>query len=491
MDTPIVEMRNIHKRFGSTYALRGVDLTVIPGEVHALLGRNGAGKSTLVSALSGFTPADSGTIRVGDVTIEAQGDDYAALTRDKVAHVQQMPRLFNLMTVAENLLIENPSVRNRFGFVDQKLSVQKARDFIANWNVEIDVEALVGTLSAESRQLLEIMKALGRGVPLIILDEPTAALTNSEKTLLYDSVNRLKHQGIAFVYISHHLAEVFEVADVVTIVRDGSVVVEREPVAKLDATRIANLMVGEDVIKSFRTDISQQQATPAVIVDSVCLTPNSDSISFSVQPGEILALAGPVGGGKELLGEVIAGVRPATSGKIAGPDGSELTIGYVPSDRHESGYVGILPIRENITHGGLNILSDIFGFIQSRREKDHTMKLSEETNVLATSFEQPVAELSGGNQQKVVFARALCRSPQMVVALSPTRGVDVGAKEQLYDLLRTLAAGGIAVVVVSDEHEEIVQIANRVLIILGNKVVGHLEGDYAVEDLVLKMEGVA
>lgn len=491
MDTPIVEMRDIHKRFGSTYALRGVDLTVYPGEVHALLGRNGAGKSTLVSALSGFTPADSGTLRVGDVSIDAQGQNYAASIRDKVAHVQQIPRLFNLMTVAENLLIENPSVRNRFGFVNQKLAVHKAREFISNWNVSIDVEALVGSLSAESRQLLEIMKALGRGVPLIILDEPTAALTNSEKAVLYDSVNRLKAQGIGFIYISHHLDEVFEVADVVTIVRDGSVVLEREDVANLDTARIANLMVGEDVVRSERTDMSRKGAPPALVVDGLRLSADSSPIDFSVQPGEIIALAGPVGSGKELLGEVIAGMKPALFGSVSGSDGSTPTIGYVPSDRHESGYVGILTIRENITHGGLDVLSDSLGFVQSTKEKQHTTKLSQETNVLASSNEQFVAQLSGGNQQKVVFARALCRSPQVVVALSPTRGVDVGAKEQLYELLRGLSSNGIAVVVVSDEHEEIVQIANRVLVVSGEAVVARLEGDYAVKDLVLKMEGVA
>lgn len=488
----IVSMRNIQKRFGSTYALRGVDLTVKKGEVHALLGRNGAGKSTLVSALSGFIPADEGSINVDGIEIHADGQEYAAIIREKVAHVQQTPRLFNLLTVAENLLLENPDVRNRFGFVDQKKSVEKAKELISAWNLDFDLEGLAGALSAEARQLLEIMKALGRGVPIIILDEPTAALTNSEKALLYENVKRLKNQGVSFIYISHHLDEVFEVADTVTILRDGEVVLPSEPVANLDIKTIANLMVGEDVVKSARSDMSKRSEEPVLRVQDLRLSPHAPgSISFSVYPGEIVALAGPVGAGKELLAEIVAGVAKAASGEIIGQGGKAPTTGYVPTDRHESGYVGILSIRENITAGGLEVLSDAMGFIKSKAEKVFTNDLSARTNVLATSNEQTVAQLSGGNQQKVVFARALCRSPQLVVALSPTRGVDVGAKEQLYELLRKLAADGIGILVVSDEHEEIDQIANRVLVVFDNEIVAELNGKYSIEDLVLKMEGVA
>ena len=231
---PIVQMRNIAKTFGSTRALRGVDLAVMHGEVHALLGRNGAGKSTLVSALSGFTPADSGTIRIADTIIEAKGQNYAATIRDVMAHVQQTPRLFDQLTVAENLFFENPIVRRRLGFVSHARMLARASELLGEWNMDIRPTSFAGELGAGSRQLLEIMKALSRGVPVMILDEPTAALSNAERRILFDHVKALKSAGVSFVYISHHLDEIFEVADTVTILRDGQVVKAREPVGNLD-----------------------------------------------------------------------------------------------------------------------------------------------------------------------------------------------------------------------------------------------------------------
>ena len=249
---PIVEMRNISKTYGSTRALKGVDFTVMHGEVHALLGRNGAGKSTLVSTMSGLVASDTGTIRIADTEVAANGQPYAFKIRDDIAHVQQTPQLFNLLTVAENLFLENPLVQKKFGFVSYGRMTEQARALLAKWNMDIRAEALVGELSAGMRQLLEIIKALSRGVPVIILDEPTAALSNAEKRILFEQVKALKALGISFIYISHHLDEVFEVADTVTILRDGLVVKEREQVSNLDVETIADLMMGEKTARSVR-----------------------------------------------------------------------------------------------------------------------------------------------------------------------------------------------------------------------------------------------
>jgi ABC-type sugar transport system ATPase subunit len=488
----VARLSDVRKKFGPTYALKGVDLVVKKGEVHALLGRNGAGKSTLVSAISGLVPADTGQVLIAGQEIRADGRNYAAKLRPLVAHVQQTPQMFNLLSVAENLYLENSSVTNRFGVVSKRRGMALARELTDQWDIELNLDALVGNLSAESRQLLEIMKALGRGVPLIILDEPTAALSNSEKQLLFDSVNRLKGQGVSFIYISHHLDEIFEVADVATILRDGEVVLERERVDLLDVNQIARYMVGEDVVRSSRTDNSRHDVPPVLNVDGLQLdSTNAGTIDFSIRPGEIVALAGPVGGGKELVGEIIAGVKKGLAGRIFGADGTPVDVGFVPTDRHQSGYVGILGIRENISIGGLSAVSGPGGFINPRKEANFTEELARRTDVIASSIEQSVSQLSGGNQQKVVFARALCRSPRVIVALSPTRGVDVGAKEQLYQLLRDLAAEGIGILIVSDEHEEIDQIANRVIVVVNNQIVAHLDGAYNSQDLVLKMEGVS
>lgn len=488
---PIVEMRGITKTFGSTRALRGVDFTVMRGEVHALLGRNGAGKSTLVSALSGFTPADTGSIRIGKSALEANGQNYAAQIRGDIAHVQQTPRLFDQLTVAENLFIENPIVRGKYGMVSHKLMLEKATALLDAWNIDIRAAALAGELDAGTRQLLEIIKALNRGVPVMILDEPTAALSNAEKRLLFEQVKTLKAAGVSFIYISHHLDEIFEVADTVTILRDGQVVKAREPVANLDVETIANLMMGAETLRSSRTD-NTKAAAPLLEARAVKVNAKAHgTIDFAIRPGEIVALAGPVGSGKEDLAMILAGQKQPVSGAVTSPSGKLPTVGLVPTDRHASGYVGILGVRENVAIGGLDMLSGRFGFIDGKHEAEHVRTLARQTNVICSSLEQPVSQLSGGNQQKVVFARSLCRNPDVVVAMSPTRGVDVGAKEQLYALLRGLAQRGLGVVVVSDEEDEIDQLANRVVIVFEGKIVDELKGNYSMKELILRMEGVA
>ncbi|WP_455924455.1 sugar ABC transporter ATP-binding protein [Pseudomonas putida] len=488
---PIVEMRNIAKTFGSTRALRGVDFTVMRGEVHALLGRNGAGKSTLVSTMSGFTPADSGTIRIAQTEVTANAQNYAAKIREAIAHVQQTPQLFNLLTVAENLFLENPRVRGRFGAVSQGRTLALAKELLDEWAIDIHADALVGELDAGTRQLLEIIKALSRGVPVMILDEPTAALSNAEKKVLFEQVRMLKAQGVSFIYISHHLDEIFEIADVVTILRDGQVVREREPVSGLDVETIADLMMGKKTVRSSREDHTRDQQPLLLQAHQILIGPGSETpIDFEVRAGEIVALAGPVGGGKEALAMILAGQRVPHRGELSSPRGPLPTIGLVPTDRHASGYVGMLGVRENVVIGGLDVLCNRFGFISKGSEARHVERLAQQTHVVASSLEQPVSQLSGGNQQKVVFARALCRGPDIVVALSPTRGVDVGAKEQLYALLRDLARQGLGVVVVSDEEDEIAQLANRVVIVFDDEVKDQLLGDYTIKDLVLRMEGV-
>lgn len=488
---PIVEMRNITKTFGSTRALMGVDFTLKKGEVHALLGRNGAGKSTLVSTMSGFTPADSGKIRISETEIDAVGQNYASSIRKAIAHVQQTPQLFNLLTVAENLFIENPAVRKKYGIVSHKLMLERAATLLSDWNMDIDPGALAGELGAGTRQLLEIMKALSRGVPVMILDEPTAALSGAEKHILFDHVRTLKAKGVSFIYISHHLDEIFEIADTVTILRDGKVVKEREPVGGLTVESIADLMMGEKTVRSTRQDHTDNKAPILLAAKGLQLDRGYDKkIDFEVRPGEIVALAGPVGSGKEKLAMILAGQEKPAAGQVLSPRGALPTIGLVPTDRHASGYVGILGVRENVTLGGLDILSGKWGFISKRREGEHVGDLARQTNVISSSLEQAVSQLSGGNQQKVVFARALCRNPEVIIALSPTRGVDVGAKEQLYSLLRDLASRGLGVVVVSDEEDEIEQLANRVVIVFEGQIVDQLVGEYTIKDLILRMEGV-
>jgi ABC-type sugar transport system ATPase subunit len=281
------------------------------------------------------------------------------------------------------------------------------------------------------------------------------------------------------------------VADTVTILRDGQVVTARAAVSSLDVETIANLMMGQTTSRSEREDHTDTQATPLLQAREVQIAPGTSPINLTIRRGEIVALAGPVGSGKEDLALILAGHKQPANGKVSGASDRMPVIGLVPTDRHASGYVGILGVRENVAVGGLGLLSNSLGFINRRKEAEHVGGLARQTNVIAASLEQPVGQLSGGNQQKVVFARSLCQSPDVIVALSPTRGVDVGAKEQLYALLRELASKGLGVVVVSDEEDEISQLANRVVIVFEGAVVDELVGDYSMKDLILRMEGVA
>ena len=281
-------------------------------------------------------------------------------------------------------------------------------------------------------------------------------------------------------------------ADTVTVLRDGLSVRERAPVEGLDVEMLANLMMGEKTVRSSREDHCDRDAAPVLRAKGVKLTQAAEqAIDFDVRPGEIVALAGPVGSGKETLAMVLAGQMAPFEGEVVSPRGVSPRIGYVPTDRHASGYVGLLRVRENVALGGLDVLTDRFGFISKPKEVSLVRRLTEQTRVIASSLEQAASRLSGGNQQKIVFARALCRDPEIVVALSPTRGVDVGAKEQLYALLRGLARKGLSVIVVSDEEDEIAQLANRVVIVFQNRIVDQLHDEYRLEDLILHMEGVA
>jgi ABC-type sugar transport system ATPase subunit len=325
----------------------------------------------------------------------------------------------------------------------------------------------------------------------MILDEPTAAISNAEKQILFEHVKALKTAGVSFIYISHHLDEIFEVADTVTILRDGRVVKAREPVSGLDVETIADLMMGEKTVRSTRVDYTDYKAPALLQAKGIRIDQFSEKdIDFQVRAGEIVALAGPVGGGKEALAMILAGQQKPERGEIVSPRGAFPTIGLVPTDRHASGYVGILGVRENVAIGGLDVLSGTLGFINKARESKQVGRLVQQTNVIASSLEQAVSQLSGGNQQKVVFARALCRDPEVIVALSPTRGVDVGAKEQLYALLRDLASKGLGVIVVSDEEVEIEQLANRVVIVFEGQILDELVDEYTMKDLILRMEGV-
>jgi ABC-type sugar transport system ATPase subunit len=443
-------------------------------------------------ALSGFTPADSGDIRIGSTSFTATGQNYAALIRDEIAHVQQTPRLFDQLSVAENLFIENPIVRKSWGRISHGVMQSRATALLTEWNMDIRAGALAGELDAGTRQLLEIIKALNRGVPVMILDEPTAALSNAEKRVLFENVKKLKLAGVSFIYISHHLDEIFEVADTVTILRDGKVVRARAAVSDLDVETIANLMMGEETKRSVRKDHTETDTPALLTAKGIRVNAKAaGDINLEVRPGEILALAGPVGSGKEDLAMILAGHKKPLRGEVSSLRGTKPVIGLVPTDRHASGYVGILGVRENVSIGGLDMLTGPLGFIDRKKEAKHVGNLSRLTNIIASSLEQPVSQLSGGNQQKVVFARSLCRDPDVIVALSPTRGVDVGAKEQLYALLRDLASNGLGVVVVSDEEDEIEQLANRVAIVFEGEIVSELVGDYSMKDLVLHMEGVA
>ncbi|NBH07063.1 sugar ABC transporter ATP-binding protein [Amycolatopsis sp. SID8362] len=493
---PVVSAVGVGKRYGPTVALHDVSLTVHPGESHALVGRNGAGKSTLVSILTGLSATDTGHVEFGGEPAPplSKQDDWKA----RVACVYQHAMVIPQLTVAENLFL-NRQAGGGFS-IGWKSLRRKARELLDSWDVHVDVDTPAGELSVEDRQFVEIARALSYGARFIVLDEPTAQLDSQAIERLFDRMRQMQAGGVTFLFISHHLHEVYEVCQAVTVLRDAKHVLTA-PVAEVGRAELVDAMTGEPGGLSVRDAASRESleadAAEILTVDGLSGDGFRD-VSFRLRRGEVVGFAGSNASGKHQVAETVYGLRTPSAGTIR-VDGSPLRpgdipaalragIGCVPRDRHHEGLVLEHTIADNAT---LSILDKLGrgGIASPATRHAKASQALKDYDIVAAGAEQPVSDLSGGNQQKVVLARALLSDPRVVVLINPTAGVDVKSKEALLAVVDRVRAEGKAVLIVSDELDDL-RLSDRVLVLRAGAVVAEHQAGWSDGDLVADIEGV-
>ncbi|MBI5669548.1 MAG: sugar ABC transporter ATP-binding protein [Chloroflexi bacterium] len=489
----ILELENISKQFPGVKALDNVHFEVNAGEVHALLGENGAGKSTLIKIISGVHKPDTGTMKLDGQPVSFNNPREAQ--QAGIATIYQELSLYPELTVAENIFMGH-APRRKFGpfeAVQWGKANEQAREILASLDIhDLDVRRKVGTLTVGNRQRVEIAKALSLNARILIMDEPTAALTEADVVRLFDIVRKLRERGVGIIYISHRLHEVFELADRVTVLRDGQYVGTRPVDKTLTENDLVSMMVGRTIDNLF-PKLDTEIGPPVLEVRHLSRKPMTRDVSFKICAGEIVGLAGLVGSGRSEVAQVIFGINPAESGEIL-IDGKPVTIknpgqamnhgiAYVPEDRGTQGLVRQMRIRENVS---MSVLKAIRAgiFINRRAERSLAVSTIKQLNIRAYSMEQVVNKLSGGNQQKVVVGKWLASKPRILIMDEPTRGIDVGAKAEIHRLMSELAREGLAVLMISSELPEILGMSDRILVMRGGRIVAEFSRDEATQERI-------
>src|SRR5215471_13209136 len=498
---PVGGAQGVWKAFGETQALRDVSLDVEAGECHGLVGRNGAGKSTLVGIFTGLIRPDRGVVMIGAEAAPAPAD--RAAWQRMVACVYQKSMVVPSLTVAENVFL-NRATGDDHGIVNWRAVRSRAHQVMLDWGFDLDVNRLAQDLTVEQRQVVEIARALSVGARFLILDEPTASLEKAAIERLFERIRRLKVSGVGILYISHHLEEIYDVCDRVTVLRDGKQVLSA-PVDEIKQERLVEAMVG--VTPQQTTGITPQLRTtwstrPILEISHLhipaTLGPVQD-VSFSVSPGECVGLVGLQGSGTSTVADAVVGLVKPESGEIR-LDGKPIRAGqvhatlqkgvaYVPQDRHARGFVPYLGVGQNLTLSILDHLSSLGIILRSRRDR-LAADLVDQLGIVTRGLDQQVMQLSGGNQQKVVVGRALAGHPAILVAVSPTVGVDVAAKESLLNVVASARDGGMAVLLVSDDLEDL-RICSRLLVMVKGKLVKeYSQPPWDRHELIAVVEGL-
>jgi ABC-type sugar transport system ATPase subunit len=494
----ILQMHGISKEFPGVQALSDVSLDVSEGEIHGLVGKNGAGKSTLMAVLMGLLQPDSGTLEINNSTFSSM-NPHEALEAG-VAYVPQHVNMMDSLTVAENILAGEMPV-NKLGFVDWKAVFLDAEQRLSQLGLTLDVRARVEGLGVAEQTMLAIAKALFSQAKLIILDEPTAALPRADIDRLFGFVRSLKKEKVAFIYISHHMEEVFEICDRVTVLRNGQLIATRD-VSDLNIEELIQLMVGENVKDYERRSTSQEDEI--LVIKGLTRRGHYEDINLVVHKGEVIGISGLEGSGTSRLGMALFGLERSGVGEIYVNDklytattpgeALEQGVAYLPRDRYRYGLVGLRPVRENITYTIIQQLITSLGIINASREKKVAHQFIQDLGVVCPSPEQKVSLLSGGNQQKVVFAKLAATKPAVLVLHEPTQGIDVRAKTDIYRIVDDLSSQGVAILIISTEVRELLGVCDRILVLYEGRITREFcSGDEQMtpENILLAIEGNA
>ena len=492
MVAPLLEATSLIKAFAGVRALKGVSFNLLPGEVHALVGENGAGKSTLIKILTGALIADSGTLTIAGKEVPRNNPGIARSLG--IAAIYQQPSLFPHLTVAENIAwaLEKGGPWRR---VDWKARRRQAIDLIGRAGASIDPERIAGGLSMPEQQIVEIAKAIGSGARILIMDEPTASLTDREVDSLFQVIASLRAQGCGIIYISHRLNEIFAIADRITVLRDGETIATRNA-AEVDHAGLIQMMVGRSVAAVFPKREVPLGETALELRNISCSSTGLRDISLSVRSGEILGLAGLVGSGRTELAETIFGLNPPDSGdvlvqgrpvRIASPaQAIDVGVGYVPEDRRRHGVVLEMPIAANTSLASLKAVSR-WGWINTASERALADRYVTQLQIKTPSVDAASGTLSGGNQQKVALARWLAIEPKVLILDEPTQGVDVGSKSEIHRLMVDLAERGLAIIMISSELPEILGMSDRIAVMHAGSIGGVLSRTEATQQKILSL----
>lgn len=491
--TPMLKMEGVSKSFPGVKALDNVSLMAYGGEVTALMGENGAGKSTLMKILSGVYKKDEGKIFIEGIETEVKGIKSAEEAGITIIH-QELSVLNNL-TVSENIFLGNEKHNKFTGRINKKLLDERSRMFLEQIGCDIDPNRLVGTLNVGEKQMLEIAKALTKNARIIIMDEPTTALTDVETENLFKVIENLRKKGIAIIYISHRMEEIFKICHRVEVLRDGKYAGSAN-IKDIDNDKLISMMVGRTIEDQFPYRVVEKGDLALEVKDLSCKE-GVKNASFTLRKGEILGVAGLMGSGRTELAKTIFGEYKKTSGEIK-LNGSHINIGciddaiskgicYLSEDRKKEGCILGMPVGENMTLCNLKKYENNFKVINKKEETKDIEYYIKKINIKTPSKDQIIKNLSGGNQQKVILAKWLMLSPEVLIIDEPTRGIDVGAKKEIYELLNELKASGKAIIMISSDLPEVLGISDRIMVMSEGRISGELSREEANQESIMKL----
>lgn len=489
---PMLKVEGISKSFPGVKALDKVNITAYGGEVTAIMGENGAGKSTLMKILSGVYTKDEGEIFIQGVKANIKGIKSAEEYGVTIIH--QELSIINNLTVAQNLFLGNEKV-NKFGIINKKLLIERSRSFLEQIGCNVDPNELAGNLNVGEKQMVEIAKALTKNAGIIIMDEPTTALTEVETKNLFNVIDNLKNKGLAIIYISHRMEEIFSICDRVEVLRDGKYA-GNAMIKDIDNNKLISMMVGrkiEDQIPYKKIAAGKN----ILEVRNLSSNAGTKNVSFDLKAGEILGIAGLMGSGRTELAKTIFGYYKKTSGSvkinekhILGKSIQEAIdngICYLSEDRKKEGCVLGLSVADNMTLTNLKSYENKGFVINKIKESDEVSYYIKKINIKTPFPKQIIKNLSGGNQQKVILAKWLMLHPEVLIIDEPTKGIDVGAKKEIYELLNELKSSGKAIIIISSDMPEVLGISDRILVMCGGEISGELSREEATQEKIMKL----